>query len=629
MLPIRQLFKIFLVVLFVSSTGGYARWATPEDASIQFDSYNRELTIQADGSSEELVDLQVTILNEEGRNAFGVQRLHYNSNIQEVKILEAKTIYENKEYLVPAEMIETKPLASEIQGFDQLFQILIAFPQVAPGSKIVLKYKIHTVKQPLLNYFATDFYYGREGVWKKSSIKIKSALPLHTLSNDPNKVLDFKEGRDKGLQTINITLKKPIYQSLINEPSAVIMPEEIKTWVSISTHEKFEDLGRGFVDNFEKVISQPLPSALLSVKESAQKLSDSIEQINHVTAALADKIRYMGDWRSIEGRFSPRSFQTIVESGVGDCKDFSSMTVAILRGLGFQADVALVTRKMPYLTPKKQLPSVDSVNHAIVKVALKDGRVLWVDPTNPTSMAQGVFPDIADRPAIVLNAKAPSYDYIPAIDPHHAQFENESEMELKNDTILSTKGKLILKGEQSLLLSGATLSNSPQAVEEMLTYHLSGEVTPVHKKINLPDLKSRIVKDIMIDYAYDQENSILFTNKGDGILLDTGWIESYLDTSRDQVGTLYLGYPMILKRKITIPHVQVENLAQLNYEFKTPWLEAKRECREIEGRIEIEEQFFRTQSFIGAQEIKSSAYQDLKKNLKKYCHKVALIVSRK
>lgn len=619
---------VLLNLLFASIT--QARWANFEDAPVEFAAYSRDVMVYASGVSEETISQHVIIVNELGRTEYGIERLVYNSNIQHIEILEAKTVYQDKEYPVEKESIEIKPLASDGTGFDQMTQVLVSFPQVAPGSHLFLKYKITTKKQAMANYFATDFIFGLEGIWSKADIHVKSEIPFHTLINDPKTALDVQQRKDQKHHFLDITLKAPLYQSSINEPDHSQIPVELRTWVSLSTVAKFEDIGKNLAENFTKVIREPLPPLLEEIKKSAQEEPNPTTQINKVTSMLAEKIRYMGDWRSIEGRYAPRSLKTITESGYGDCKDFCATTAAILSSLGYKAHVAMVNRRHSYLAPQKPLPSLGLVNHVIVKVTHKDGKISWIDPTNTVSMADGLFPDIADRPAIILDEKTPSYEMIPPIEAAHARFEIENVMDLKSDSLLHTQGTVHIFGEKTLLLAGATLSNSPQAVEEALIRNLSGEATPISKEIKLPDLRSRIASpDISFPYAFEQENAVLFSNEGNGIYLDTAWGDGFLNASLDQVGTLAMGHPSTLRRKLTLKDVHVNNLENLNFDISTPWVQAKRECRSVANGIEIDEHVTILKSFISADDVKTKAFSDFRNQLKKYCTKVAVIIDSK
>src|SRR5690606_3164726 len=128
------IFSLTLLPLFSSST--QARWATYEDAPAEVEFSTSDLVVDKDGKTEEVVEKQVKILNETGRSLFGVERIHFNENIEKIDIIEAKTIVNGQEFIVPKEMIETKPLASEVGGFDQLFQIFISYPHVGVGTKL-------------------------------------------------------------------------------------------------------------------------------------------------------------------------------------------------------------------------------------------------------------------------------------------------------------------------------------------------------------------------------------------------------------------------------------------------------------------------------------------------------------
>ncbi|HXF91111.1 MAG TPA: DUF3857 domain-containing protein [Candidatus Nitrosotenuis sp.] len=627
--PIHQIIIIPIVTLILSSSMTLARWALPEEASVEFEFYNRTVTIFASGKSEEVIEQQVKIVNEMGRNEFGVQRLHYNGNIAHIEILEAKTIYQGKEYKIDKNSIEIKPLASDGSGFDQLYQVLVSFPQAVPGAQLYLKYKEITHKQPLPNYFSTGFYFGQEGLWHKSTVHIQSELPFQVMVNDPKKSLDIKQHKNDKHQTLDIALVKPIYVSGINEPSSSQIPDHFKTWVSISTVQKQEDLGKALAHNFDVVVNQSLPPCFETIRQAAEKVHDPIDQINLVTSLLSEKIRYMGDWRSIEGRFAPRNLQVIAETGFGDCKDFSVATAAILKTLGYQIQMALVMRDQGYLHPEKSLPSLLAINHIIVKVTHKDGKILWVDPTNTLSMANGIFPDIADRPTIILGEQHPAYEYLPGIDSNHAQFEINNVVTIKNGSVMHTEGQVAMRGEKALSLAGATLSNSPQAIAEAVIHNLCGEVTPISKTINLPNLNSRIVKDVSFDFSYEQENNLLLTNDGVGVFLDSAWVDAYLNTSDDQVGTIYVGYPTSIRRKLLIKDAHVNNLTNLSFDLKTPWVEARRECRITPDGVEVDEITVIKKSFISAEEVKSPAYKDFKNQLKKYCTKVAIIIKPK
>jgi transglutaminase-like putative cysteine protease len=627
-LKVIPLFIAVFISLFIVSLPSQARWATYADAPAEVEFYNSEIVVDKDGNSVEIVERQIKILNESGRNAFGVARLQYNENQQKIEIIEAKTIINGKEYVVPKDMIEIKPIASEVQGFDQLFQILISFPHLAQGSSVYVKYKLTERKQPLPNYFAYKLTYGGGAYWKKAHIKIKSELPLQLLTNDPSNRLDVKQSTENKYCVIEVTTKKEAFDELFNESPSNQVPDSLKTWISVSSYKTFEDLAKAASKDYESVINQALPPLQEAIRKEAAKATNSVDQINTVTSLLNEKIRYMGDWRTVEGRYTPRSLKAVADSGVGDCKDFSASTIAILRSLGYKAQAAIVMRGMAYIPPEKELPSYLNFNHAIAKITDKDGKVFWIDATNFASMAGKIFPDISYRHALVIDSQNPSYEQIPMIEFQNSGTLIEDSIEIKENDILSRTGSIKLMGEEAQPSTGAGLAHSLQCIEEIVIKEVSGESCPLNKKVTLPPLNSRIVKDLTIGYSYEQENSLLLTNEGLGILLNFLWSAPFIDAADDQEGTTFVGLPTTLDKKTLIKNADAEKTKSLTYNFKTPWIEARRDCRIVDHGVEIHDHVCILKSFITAEEVKSKQFKELRGLIKKYCNRFAVIITK-
>ncbi len=619
-------FKCYIIYIigFTFTTTLIGRWALPEEAPIEVEFYNRDITVAADGKTEETIEVKRKILNEQGRNDFGTQAIIYNGNSEEIQILEAKAIFDGREYVVPESMIEKKPLASDTKGFDQLMQVLIAYPKCDIGTQLYLKYKLICLKQPLPNYFATEFHYGRDGYWGKSTVTLNSALPFNVLVNDPKNRLEVQQTNI----ALSIKLKEPLYESLTHEPTDGELEDKYQTWVKVSSIDSFEALAKSLAQSYESVLSRPLPETLSSIVNQTKTMVNEVDQINKVTSLLAENVRYMGDWRTIQGRYCPHNLEEIISTGVGDCKDLATCTVAILRKLSYEAYVATVVRGVAHVSPEKQLPSTDVFNHAIVKAIGKSGKIYWIDPTNLASMANGIFPDIANRKALVLNLVNPVYEKIPNIDPTHSRIELSEIITLsdQNDH-LGVIGNIKLIGEEALSLTGATLKTSPRTLEESFIRSFCGELAPLSQKVLLPDLSSRIVKDLEIKYSYEQGSRTLLTNKGRGIALVPSFSDSFTNTSEEQICGILLGTPTTFSRKIFIPDMQAENSKVFDFNIKTPWVSIMRTCSEKKDGVEIEEHITIRQDFIKNEELKSTSYFEAKNKVKQYLRNTAIIVT--
>ena len=93
--------------------------------------------------------------------------------------------------------------------------------------------------------------------------------------------------------------------------------------------------------NIWKKIAQPLPREFKSLVKGLKGKSLE-EQAATLMARMMDRLRYSGDWRTVEGALVPRNKADIAKTGYGDCKDFSLLLASLLRELGYDAHQALV-----------------------------------------------------------------------------------------------------------------------------------------------------------------------------------------------------------------------------------------------------------------------------------------------
>lgn len=427
-------FRLILLVFFINYSA-QGRWSNYEDAPVEIKFCNTSITINQDGTSEQIAEMHAKILKESGRSQFSHYRLSYNNYSAQISILEAKTVYNGQEYVVSKDMIEDKPLASFGQGFDQLNQITISFPKVELGAEIYLKYKLVKTKVPVDNFYGTTFFYGTDGYLQADHTKINSKLPLNIKVNDPKGVLKVITDAESDFHSAEIILEKPVYNQLTNEPGQGILNIKHSTWVSLSSLTKWQDLVKQLAPGYSKIINQPLPTIFMNIAASALDKNTDEEKITFVTSSLAEKIQYMGDWRTVSGQYFPRDLEKIATSQIGDCKDFSASTAAILQKLGFKVQPILVMRGITNFSNPDALPNVGNFNHVMLKVANKNGKIYWIDPTNFVSMAQGIFPDVAGKLALVLDLQQAGYTKIPEIAYHNSQAIIHNECVIRNNIV--------------------------------------------------------------------------------------------------------------------------------------------------------------------------------------------------
>lgn len=340
---------------------------------------------------------------------------------------------------------------------------------------------------------------------------------------------------------------------------------------------------------------------------------------------MIKKISYLGNWDSAEGHYIPRTLEGIVKTGYGDCKDYSISLSAILNSLGYKARVALVRRDEIYLE-EGHLPGLNQFNHAIVKVVSPSGKTYWIDPTNITTMSDGIYPDIADRPALVLDPENPTYERTPPVDYRHAKASREETITINDKGYVVTNGSSSFQGESGVCLTQKLLMNPPSVVRESRLKEYCND--PLNASLTLPESVSAKVQDMKETYSYEEANTMIHTNLGYAFPLLEDWHYPYVLTSQKHEGAIFVENPNTLIIKRIFKNADAENLDSLAFSIKTPWLNVKRELVATDEGIIVTETIEKLKSVISAKDLKSPQFQKLRETLRKYCDGVAIILSK-
>ncbi|MFV1010740.1 DUF3857 domain-containing protein [Wolbachia endosymbiont of Nasonia vitripennis] len=623
---LKAVFNLAMLAFFVASTAE-ARWSKYEDASVEVKFSNVNINVNRDGTYETEVELQAKILKESGRDRFSLYSLVYNDDSADFTVLEAKTTYNGEEYIVTEDMMEDKPLASPSKGFDQLRQVTISFPKIEIGTEVYLRYKQVNKKVPVDNFYGLSFsYYG--AYLQAENTKINSELPLEIKVNDPRSVLEIAEEKKDDVHSISIALKRAVYENTINEPHNGILNTKHNTWVSLSSLSKWDDLAEKLAPGYHSVINQPLPATFIAIAESAANKNTDEEKINAVTSLLNEKVQYMGDWRTVSGKYFPRDLEKIADSQIGDCKDFSASTAAILQELGYKVQPILVMRGTTSTSNPEALPNMGNFNHVMLRVINRDGKIYWIDPTNTVSMAQGIFPDIADRNALVLDSEEASYIKIPAVQGENSKVISHSELTIE-DNVVNEYGQLTVQGEAALGLTGVGLYYSDEQLRDSVFRMISGVYLDEEEKkfLELPDLTLRNVEDLTIKYEFQQKNKIFKTNLGPALNLGDNWLNDVVNTASDQVSDLFIGVPKTKESHMIIKDIKIKNCENLNFEIDSPWLYVNRFCKYKNDGTEFSNLITIKKSFITNEELKTAEYKNLKSELENNFSRASIIIS--
>ncbi len=624
---VRILISCFALVFL--NTNLHARWSTLQDSPIKIIYENVNISINKDYTYESTAESLHEILKEQGRENYSKYTFQYDIKRKKIEILEAYTIFEGKKYIVTEKEIENKPLASEAAALAEYGQISIAFPKVVVGAKIYLKYKVKVSDLAIPEYFGNFFSFGKGGYLENGTVTIDSAIPLYSLINDPNGVLDIKSDNKKNQFTKKfiINLKKPFISDLIDEPrNGDINPKHL-TWVAIASENTWQSMHKKFIDKYSKTISQKLPADFEKIYEGAKQQKGEVKQINYITYSLNDKIQYLMDRRTISGNVFPRDLYEVAKTQYGDCKDFSFTTGAILKKLGYNIDIVLVYRGEIYSEFRSPIP-LWQFNHMMLKVRSKSGNVYWLDPTNFVSMANGIFPDIADRMALVISEKEAKYEKIPAIDPTKSKSFITKEYLIDSDNV-NVVFDANLSGQSFWHFNGLGKVYSKRRLEDTFFMIANGYkiVSPKDRiSAKIPNLESRIVKDVEFRVEYKTNDLLFHTNLGKGLKLRYKFLEFVNDSIEDNKIDFYIDTPRTYNVKTVVKSKCIKNMKSLNFDIDTTWIKLNRTAQCINKDTVITDNALFKKSFIKNEEIKTHEFKKLKKAITDNYIGMAIIV---
>lgn len=625
----KSFFLVPAYILFfaLSSPQAHSRWAEKTEANIECLKSDSVYKVNKDGTWTMETEIQLKVLTEAGRQALSTQTYTYDATTSTLQVIEAKTNSNGEEAIVPKEKIEDKPLASDPLGLCEKHQILIPFECVTVGSTIYVKAKQHFFKPPFESYFANHLTFSSGYLWTQHKTTIESELPLFWKANDPRNNLDIRETKDKSKHTLQVTLKRPILEQLTGESKHSYGEPALYTSVIVSTEKDYQRIGKLEAQFYQRVLTAPLPKDLERIRDIASKSKSEVDCIDTIVAHLIEKISYLGSWNIAEGHLAPRSLETIITSGYGDCKEYSACLTAILKSLGYHADIAVVHRGEAYLE-ERTLPNHSEFDHAIVKVVSPSGKTYWIDPTNVVSMAEGIFPDIADRPTLVLNPDNPTYERIPAINHQDATNNLEQTIIITESGHIQREGCFCFKGEAAKGLTECLNTHQLSLVKEALINSLCEGSDPIDPMITFSKGVSRKVKPLNVAFRYGENHITTHTNLGNAFPITSNWYKPYVAVSQKDEGALYVGHPETFVKKTLFKGLSAQQLDKLAFMIQTPWLNAKRELLATEEGVVVTETIEILKSIISAKELKSSEYGKLKDTLRKYCDGVAIIFSK-
>jgi hypothetical protein len=375
-----------------------------------------QIKIKRDGTALFHIKEEVTIRARSGIEKAGVFAHEYNPLSERFRIIKLETRNGDTAIAVADSFIEDKSIASNLSGFDDVHQVTAAYPDVKVGSILTAEYQQEIYHPAVKGVFGFIDQLGGTIPLVEYEINVQSELPIFFKVYDRWGIFNVEEAKKGSMDELRATIRKPIYFKIVNESHSYQTSAELPI-ITISSLQDWRELGNRLSYLWEPRLQAPLPERLKEIASQLKDKKSEVQILDALIILLSDRFRYFGDWRPVEGSDVPRPLGDIVANGLGDCKDLTAVSVAILRHIGLDAYPAFIARgetppPFPY-----DIPVDDAFDHAIVYVRGKDGQDNWLDPTNEYRPSSIIPADIADRPALIIAGSKSQLLKTPAVVP--------------------------------------------------------------------------------------------------------------------------------------------------------------------------------------------------------------------
>jgi hypothetical protein len=613
-------FALFISLVYFSAPV-WARWAEPKDVGSVLQEYNIQSEVADDGSSLTIYEQIWRIQTEEGKINGSVREIEYNAFTDKVEILEAYTRNIKSRHQVPPTAIEDRD-KGESRDYDPVKVKSLVFPQVNVGSVLRLKYRVTSSPAPIPGMWSLHFSFPTGVLVEKLTFGVSATKKLAYNLYDPKGLLKLLVKPKRVMAHIRHTLPGQV----VGEKDAYFDPSGVTTLL-ISTEPDWSKHFEPLQEEFDKILKEKLSDDLTKQIQSWNEIKNPQHQLISVLTYISRDFRYFGDWRRVRGGLVPRRLSEIEKSRYGDCKDLSTLLTAILRQLGYSANVSLVERGLStWLNkPEDAIANVGAFNHAITK-AQRNGETYWLDATNSV-VSLIPFGDIAGKPAWVMNKATKSFERLPEIQSaQYAYSDTETYTFQSNDVKVDVQADYHSQGAFRVAY-GLLTNPREKMLFDVVDYYSEGQDLKDFKFLRSPpvDPLMRELKDMRFEFVYWTPSVTYQTAVGRFFALrDGGLSGSFYETGNRESDLQLADTPLVHSSKKILKNVKGVGEG-LNCELKSQWMDVKREVAFNKSDIEIKQSAIVKIPVIKKAEYQTRAFMELQAQARKCFYRTGLI----
>ncbi len=490
--------------------------------SYVLDHLNRIYTFAADGTGVREFSGVVEIRNQAGVKAFSVIPFDFASNSEHVEIDYVRVRHADGS-IITTSASDAQELPTEVTReapfYSDLKQEQIPVRSLQPGDLLEYKLRIVRTKPEAPNHF-----WGNESFFLPShNIVIRAeVVELHvpkdtyvqvwspnykptltdTAASGPNGTAERVYRWQSAQLAPTAGQKKNALLKLDNNPTLGTSDDPPLPQIAWTTFHRWQEVGAWY-RSLEGSRTQPDDDSRAKVLTLTAGKSTPDEKARAIYAYVSSQVRYIGVAFGV-GRFQPHSAGDVLSNQYGDCKDKSTLLIAMLSAAGINADAVLIGAGITF---NAALPSPASFNHAIT-LAHIDGKPVWLDSTAEVSPFALLNPILRGKLALVIPATGDAQIETTPKDPPFP-FVNTFDATGTLDDKGTSHSHIVmtLRGDDQVTVAQAVRTVSPAQWDELMqrfSYAMSyaGKVT--NAEFSRPDDTSSPFK---ITYDYEREKA--------------------------------------------------------------------------------------------------------------------------
>jgi transglutaminase-like putative cysteine protease len=314
-----------------------------------------------DGTWTTEVDIAERADDAQAAAGMGQKPVQYSESLQTLEILEAYTTTKDGLRIdVPADKIITQqlPASTGAPTFSDSKLKMVIFPQMEVGATSNLRYRLKQLKPFLPKLFSAQFIVGRYYDLQASSITLRA----------PEKLKLYISTRDMqgGEQKSTVPGRRewrwthPAIKAIVPEPGS-LPPDAFMPSVAVSTFATFPELADAYMIGADSA-ARITPAVRKLADEITNGITDRRAQAEALYRWVSKEIRYVAIVMGTGG-FVPHDADAVIAARYGDCKDKSTLLVALLRAKSISAMPALINTAPTFNLPDTVL--LNAFNHAI------------------------------------------------------------------------------------------------------------------------------------------------------------------------------------------------------------------------------------------------------------------------